>query len=206
MAYFSLLMVLVSTVTFILSTFEELQLGEDGESSYPLVNKTIQAIDHFVIIFFSLEYLVRFVCSPRKLKFATGLMNLVDLMAIIPFYLSLLLEGLEDFEIIGKAGKIVRLVRIMRILRIYKLVRHFAGLQSLLFTLKQAYKELGLLFFLVMVALLIFSSLVYFAEKDVEDISSGGLLVNQVGGNLNNGGSLSDFYRPGHSSRVSGGA
>ena len=133
-------MVLVSTVTFILSTFEELQLGEDGESRYPLVNITIEAIDQFVIIFFSLEYLVRFVCSPRKIKFAVGPMNLVDLMAICPFYLSLILEELEDFEIIGKAGKIVRLVRIMRILRIYKLVRHFAGLQSLLFTLKQAYK------------------------------------------------------------------
>ena len=31
-------------------------------------------------------------------------------------------------------------VRVMRILRIFKLVRHFAGLQSLLFTLQQAYK------------------------------------------------------------------
>ena len=41
------------------------------------------------------------------------------------------------FQIIGKAGKIVRLVRVMRILRIFKLVRHFAGLQSLLFTLRQ---------------------------------------------------------------------
>jgi hypothetical protein len=29
-------------------------------------------------------------------------MNVIDLVAIIPFYLSLLLEGLEDFEIIGK--------------------------------------------------------------------------------------------------------
>ena len=107
-------------------------------------------------------------------------MNLVDIMAIIPFYLSLLLEGLEDFEIIGKAGKIVRLVRIMRILRIYKLVRHFAGLQSLLFTLKQAYKELGLLVFLVGVALLIFSSLVYFAEKDGEELGEAALIGNQV--------------------------
>ena len=33
---------------------------------------------------------------------------LVDLFAIIPFYLSIILEGLEDVEIIGKAGKIIR--------------------------------------------------------------------------------------------------
>ena len=41
-----------------------------------------------------------------------GPMNIIDMLAIIPFYLSLLLEGLEDFEIIGKAGKIVRLVKV----------------------------------------------------------------------------------------------
>ena len=39
-------------------------------------------------------------------------MNMIDFLAIVPFYLSLLLEGLEDFEIIGKAGKIIRLVKV----------------------------------------------------------------------------------------------
>jgi hypothetical protein len=57
----------------------------------------------------------------------------------------------------------------MRILRVYRLVRHFAGLQSLFYTLKQAYKELGLLFILVAVAILTFSSLVYFAEKGLDN-------------------------------------
>ena len=66
----------------------------------------------------------------------------------------------------------------MRILRIFKLVRHFAGLQSLFYTLQQAYQvslvpagrpplgaqELGLLLVLVLVAILTYSSLVYFAE------------------------------------------
>ena len=33
-------------------------------------------------------------------------MNLIDLFAVIPFYLSVLLEGLEDFEIIGKVSEI----------------------------------------------------------------------------------------------------
>ena len=73
----------------------------------------------------------------------------------------------------------------MRIMRIFKLVRHFAGLQSLIHTLGQAYKELGLLTILIGVAILtvtiIFklnliwikflglnqgASFVYFAEKD----------------------------------------
>ena len=55
-------------------------------------------------------------------------------------------------------------------MRIFKLVRHFAGLQSLIFTLQQAYKELGLLLVLIVVAILTYSSLVYFAERDSEDL------------------------------------
>ena len=37
-------------------------------------------------------------------------MNIIDIVAVCPFYISLVLEGLEDFEIIGKTGKIIRLV------------------------------------------------------------------------------------------------
>ena len=63
----------------------------------------------------------------------------------------------------------IRLVRVMRILRIFKLVRHFAGLQSLFYTLQQAYQELGLLLVIIAVAILTYSSLVYFTEKEVPD-------------------------------------
>ena len=179
-AFFSLSMVLISTFTFIISTIDELQYNEEGEVEFPLLLQIINVIDVITVIFFTAEYFLRLACSPRKMKFMKGPMNMIDLCAIIPFYLSLLLEGLEvkmsliwninnwkiqDFEIIGKTGKIIRLIKVMRILRVYKLVRHFAGLQSLFYTLQQAYKELGLLFILVAVAILTFSSLVYFAEK-----------------------------------------
>ena len=166
MAFCSLFMVVVSTFTFVLSTIEELQESEEGNSDYPVVVQVIEVVDHVVVIFFTFEYLIRLIVCPRKVKFMKNAMNMVDLLAILPYYISLVIEGLEDYEIIGKAGKIIRLIRIMRILRIFKLVRHFAGLQSLIHTLQQAYQELGLLLVLVAVAILTYSSLVYFAEKD----------------------------------------
>ena len=86
---------------------------------------------------------------------------------------------MQDFEIMGKAGKIVRLVRVMRVMRIFKLVRHFAGLQSLIYTLNQAYKELGLLMLLVGVAVLTFASLVMNSNFTLMSQSQFSLFINQ---------------------------
>ena len=92
---------------------------------------------------------MRLVCCPKKIKFLKDTMNMIDLATLLPYYISLILEGLEDYQIIGRAGKMVRLMKIMKIFRVYKLFRHFAGLRSLFYTLKQAYKELGLLFHVI---------------------------------------------------------
>ena len=170
-AFLSLSAVVLSTITFIISTADELQENAEGVVEFPNVVVVIDMIDNFVVFFFFIEFVIRFIICPKKMKFLKDPMNIIDILAIIPFFLSLLLEGLEDFEIIGKTGKIIRLVRIMRILRIFKLVRHFAGLQSIFHTLQQAYQELGLLLVLVAVAILTYSSLVYFAEREVPVIA-----------------------------------
>ena len=133
LAVASLSAVVVSTLTFIISTSEELQ-------EFPLVVKIINIIDQAVVIFFTMEFLTRLTVCPGKVKFIQDLMNIIDFLAILPFFFSLVLEELEDYETVGKTGKIIRLVRVMRILRVFKLVRHFAGLQSIFCTLKQAYK------------------------------------------------------------------
>ena len=131
-AVFSLSMVLLSTITFVVSTIDELQMNEEGFVEYPTVVFILEMMDNFVVIFFAIEYLIRLVISPRKFKFIKQPMNVIDILAVIPFFISLLLEGLEDFEIIGKTGKIIRLVRVMRIMRLFKLFRHFATLGHLL--------------------------------------------------------------------------
>ena len=157
----SLLVVFVSTVCFILQT---------SEDAFDVSTMNIlQFIDNLTVAYFTVEYLMRFSCSPRKCLFLKNAMNMIDLLAIVPFYISLTLDQLEDVKIIGKAGKTIRLVRILRIIRIFKLVRHFAGLQSLIRTLYEAYKELMLLMVMVVIAIITFSILMYFAEKDVDE-------------------------------------
>lgn len=144
--------------------------GSDAQGNswidFSAVTAVLRVIDTVTVFYFFLEYVVRFLCSPLKRRFFFQPMNFVDFLAILPYVVSSLIESMQDLQILGKAGKIMRLVRVMRILRIFKLVRHFAGLQSLIYTLKQAYKELGLLLILVGVAVLTFSSLVFYAEKD----------------------------------------
>ena len=145
----SLAVIFISTATFIVSTFEELQVDENGEQPYPMVIYAIEVLDIITVIIFTIEYFMRLICSPVKWRFFIQGMNLVDFMSLLPFFISMILEGLEDYQIIGKAGKILRLMKVMRIFRVYKLFRHFAGLQSLLYTLQQAYKELGLLLHII---------------------------------------------------------
>ena len=65
--------------------------------------------------------------------------------------------------------RIAQIFRIMRILRIFKLARHITGLQTLGYTIKNSYKELGLLMLVVFMGMLIFSGLAYVSEKDQKD-------------------------------------
>ena len=156
----SLSMTLISTLLFVLhSSFE----NEDVTIRF---KTPLEIIDTSSIIYFTIEYVLRFSCSPQKCKFFKQPMNLVDLLAVLPFYLTLVLDQLQDLKIIAKAGKTIRLVRVLRIIRIFRLVRHFAGLQSLIQTLSEAYKELGLLMMIVCISILSFAVLIFYAEKE----------------------------------------
>ena len=66
------------------------------------------------------EYLIRFTCAPNKIPFVRSPLNVIDLLAILPYYFGFVLEGMKDTLVVGRVGKVLRLVRVMRILRVFK--------------------------------------------------------------------------------------
>ncbi|CAB4060971.1 KCNB1 [Lepeophtheirus salmonis] len=113
------------------------------------------------------HYLLRLAGAPAKWNFIKGAMNIIDVLAIMPYFVSVfLLESSGNVGSFDDVRRIVQVFRIMRILRIFKLARHSVGLQAIAYTLKNSYKELGLLVLFIAMGVLVFSSLCYFAEKE----------------------------------------
>ena len=97
-------------------------------------------------------------------------MNVIDVLSILPYFVSIfLVESNTNAGGFDNIRRIIQVFRIGRILRVFKLARHSAGLQSFAYTLKSSYKEMGLLLLFIAMGVLIFSSLCYFAEKEVPD-------------------------------------
>uniref|UniRef100_A0A7M4F5S3 BTB domain-containing protein n=1 Tax=Crocodylus porosus TaxID=8502 RepID=A0A7M4F5S3_CROPO len=161
-----------------------------GAAAGPFFTDPFFLIETLCIIWFSFELLVRFFACPSKPEFSRNIMNIIDIVAIIPYFITLGTELAQQQQKqrqqqqqqpgAGGSGNnggqqqamslaILRVIRLVRVFRIFKLSRHSKGLQILGKTLQASMRELGLLIFFLFIGVILFSSAVYFAETDDPD-------------------------------------
>ncbi|KRZ89370.1 Potassium voltage-gated channel protein Shal, partial [Trichinella sp. T8] len=122
-------------------------------------------VDTACVIIFTIEYLLRLYAAPNRYKFMRSVMSIIDVVAILPYYIGLGLQGNKDVS-----GAFVTL-RVFRVFRIFKFSRHSQGLRILGYTLKSCASELGFLVFSLAMAIVIFATIMYYCEKKVYSTS-----------------------------------
>lgn len=110
-----------------------------------------------------MEYLSRLASSPDKVKFIRSMLAIIDLLAIIPYFLSLILG---DSFAPAFSFTIMRVFRLLRVVRLLKLTRYVAALRILGQTVQSCQEQLTALMFLILISVILFSSAIFYIEKE----------------------------------------
>jgi potassium voltage-gated channel Shaw-related subfamily C member 1 len=100
------------------------------------------------------------------LNFIKSPVNIIDLVATLSFYTDICQQ-------MGQQTGLFEAFSIIRILRLFKLTRHSPGLRILIHTFKASAKELTLLVFFLVLGIVVFASLAYYAEKLEVSVKTG---------------------------------
>lgn len=140
--------ILLSVIAVMLDSIHAVQLEHAN---------LLHGIEWGFTILFTIEYLLRLVCVGRPLKYAFSFYGLVDLLAIIPTYVSLFLPGSQYLLII-------RILRILRIFRILKLAQYLGESRVIMKALRATSRKITVFLYTVMTLVVIFGSLMYVIE------------------------------------------
>ncbi|KAI5637831.1 ion transport protein domain-containing protein [Phthorimaea operculella] len=173
----SVFFICVSIISFCLKTHPDMRVPVIRNYQVNTANKTkgwaldkVQTNAHVAFFYvecvcnawFTLEILVRFISSPNKCEFIKSSVNVIDYIATLSFYIDLTLQKYASHV---ENADILEFFSIIRIMRLFKLTRHSSGLKILIQTFRASAKELTLLVFFLVLGIVIFASLVYYAER-----------------------------------------
>lgn len=155
-----LMFILISTITIVVETLP--QYDNDTSRMHFFI------VECSSIFVFTMEYCVRFWAyeGARWAYFKTPL-NLIDFVAIIPFYIDLVIlaVGLE----LGGGLELLRLFRLIRVLRIFKLSRYNSNIIVCMNAMAESQDTLFLMAFMLSIVVTVFSSFIFYFEHGVKE-------------------------------------
>jgi voltage-gated potassium channel len=140
------LLIIFSAITFAIETLPDLDLQ---------VRELLNVTEVIVVAIFTVEYLLRLYFSERKLSFIFSFYGLVDLIAILPFYLA-----------IGLDLRSLRTFRLVRVARLLKLARYSKAMQRFHTAFKIVKEEVVLFLFFALILLYLSAVGIYYFEHE----------------------------------------
>jgi voltage-gated potassium channel len=119
----------------------------------------------FFTILFTIEYLVRLISVTRPLLYARSFFGVVDLLAILPTYISLVYPG-------GQYLLVIRLLRILRVFRVLKLVQYVGESRMLIAALRASRRKITVFLFTVLTIVTVLGSMMYLVEGEQSGFTS----------------------------------
>jgi voltage-gated potassium channel len=130
-----------------------------------LYGDLLYSVEWFFTLLFTLEYLLRLLTVGRPVLYATSFFGIIDLMAVVPTYLSLLLPGAQYLLVI-------RILRVLRIFRVLKLAQYLNEAKYLMKALRASGRKISVFLFTVLTLVIIFGSLMYMIEGEENGFTS----------------------------------
>lgn len=146
-----ILMVILSVIVVMLETVQSLWINYQN---------TFIFLEWVFTITFTLELLFRLYCSPRKLKYLLSFYGFIDLVSIIPTYLTFIFPSARAFLIIRS----MRILRLFRILKLSRFVNAGSQLQSALAGSRE--KIIVFIFFITILVIIMGSAMFYIESPE----------------------------------------
>jgi voltage-gated potassium channel len=126
---------------------------------------TLDALEWGFTALFTAEYLLRLLAVRRPLGYATSFYGVIDLLAVLPTYLSLFIPGAETLIA-------VRVLRLLRVFRIFKMTHHVGEGQVLLAALRASRRKVSVFLMAVLTIVVVVGTLMYVIEGEENGFTS----------------------------------
>jgi voltage-gated potassium channel len=124
----------------------------------------LHVLEWLFTILFTIEYILRLLSVQRPLAYASSFFGVVDLLAVIPTYLSVLVPGSQYLLSI-------RILRLLRIFRIFKLTEYLSEASVIRQALLASRRKISVFLFAVMTVVVIIGSVMYVVEGEERGFS-----------------------------------
>ncbi|MEC8678591.1 MAG: ion transporter [Candidatus Margulisiibacteriota bacterium] len=130
-----------------------------------LIGYYLNIVEWFVTIVFTVEFCLRLYCSPKPFKYATSFFGVVDILSVLPSYISLIIPGTHFLMS-------VRILRVLRVFRILKFVQYIEESKILLKSIRDSFRKIVLFISAIITISIILGSIMYIVEGEANGFTS----------------------------------